>query len=214
MLRFAFTSMLWGFCLVAEAKAHPHIFVDARSVFLFTKDGHLGALRIFWTYDRFTTLFLFDTLGLDHDGRINTKDHAKILSAKTDLLPDNNGGVFLEVDGQDRRLTAPENETLFIEGDRITVTFDLPLKKPADVSGGTTILRLYDPAYYYTYRILPKTEQPHLPQTCTSEIISQDLWEADAALDSYFLALTERNEKPKQLEIGRFYADEVRLTCR
>lgn len=71
------------------------------------------------------------------------------------------------------------------------------------------------PAYYYTNRILPKTEQSlSLPQTCTSEVISQDPWEADAALDAYLLALIEKKEKPKQLQIGSFYADEVRLTCR
>lgn len=41
---------------------------------------------------------------------------------------------------------ATENETLLVEGDRITVIFDLPLTEAADLSGGTTVLRLYDPS--------------------------------------------------------------------
>lgn len=64
LLRFAFTSMLWGICLGGEAKANPHMFVDGQGRFSFTEAGHLGALRIVWTYDKFTTLFLFDTLDL------------------------------------------------------------------------------------------------------------------------------------------------------
>ena len=46
-------------CLGGPAKAHPHVFVDARTGFIFGTGGQLEALRISWTYDEFTTLILF-----------------------------------------------------------------------------------------------------------------------------------------------------------
>jgi ABC-type uncharacterized transport system substrate-binding protein len=49
-------------CLGGPAKAHPHVFVDARTGFIFGTDGQLEALRISWTYDEFTTLILFESM--------------------------------------------------------------------------------------------------------------------------------------------------------
>ncbi|MEM8823617.1 MAG: DUF1007 family protein, partial [Pseudomonadota bacterium] len=42
--------------LGAPAGAHPHVFVDAQSGFVFDDEGRLEALRITWTYDALTTL--------------------------------------------------------------------------------------------------------------------------------------------------------------
>ena len=42
------------------ALAHPHIFVDAKAGFRFNDAGQVEGFRISWTYDAFTTLFLFD----------------------------------------------------------------------------------------------------------------------------------------------------------
>ena len=36
-------------CLGGTAKAHPHVFVDARTGFIFGTDGQLEALRISWS---------------------------------------------------------------------------------------------------------------------------------------------------------------------
>ena len=68
-------------CLGGPAKAHPHVFVDARTGFIFGADGQLEALRISWTYDEFTTLILFESLNLDQDGdgQFNDTDRAAII---------------------------------------------------------------------------------------------------------------------------------------
>ncbi len=72
-------------CLVGTAKAHPHVFVDARTGFIFGTDGQLEALQISWTYDEFTTLILFETLNLDQDGdgQFNDTDRASIIEGET-----------------------------------------------------------------------------------------------------------------------------------
>lgn len=55
-------------CLGGPAKAHPLVFVEARTGFIFRADGQLKALRISWAYDEFTTLILFKSLNLDQEG--------------------------------------------------------------------------------------------------------------------------------------------------
>ena len=54
--------MLSAMCLGGVTKAHPHVFVDARTGFVFGRDRQLEAIKIAWLYDEFTTLVLFETL--------------------------------------------------------------------------------------------------------------------------------------------------------
>lgn len=202
-------------CLGSDAKAHPHIFVDARTGFLFTEDGHLRGLRVSWTYDAFTTLFLFDVLDLDKDGdgSLDNSDQAAIVAGETDWPPEYNGDVYLELAGQDRSLTRPQNATARMEDDRITVAFDLPLAQPADVSGNAAILRLYDPVFYYAYTILSDGQLPQpLPSNCDAEVNPFEPDAAAAALQSQ-LAVLSREETPEQDNVGRLFSDEVSLTC-
>lgn len=202
-------------CLGIDAKAHPHIFVDAQTGFLFTEEGHLRALRISWTYDAFTTLFLFDVLDLDKDGdgSLDDSDRAEIVSGETDWPPDYNGDVYLEVAGRDRPLARPGNAMAQMENDRITVAFDLPLAQPVDMSGTTAILRLYDPVFYYAYTILSDGQPPQpLPSICAAKVIPFEPDAAAAALQSQLAALS-KEETPEQDNVGRLFSDEVSLTC-
>lgn len=198
------------------ARAHPHIFVDARTGFLFSEGGQLRALRISWTYDAFTTLFLFDVLDLDKDGdsKLDDADRAAIVAGETDWPPEYNGDVYLELAGQDRSLTRPKNASARLEDDRITVAFDLPLARPADMSGKKAILRLYDPVFYYAYTILSDGQLPQsLPSTCDAKVIPFEPDAAAAALQAQLAALS-REETPEQENVGRLFSDEVSLTCR
>jgi len=76
VLRIFWTSLISILCLGGVAGAHPHVFVDARSGFIFGEDGTLEAVRVSWRYDEFTTLILFDSLDLDQDGdlKLNQAD--------------------------------------------------------------------------------------------------------------------------------------------
>jgi len=77
--------MLFAMCLGGVAKAHPHVFVDARTGFVFGSDRQLEAIKVSWRYDEFTTLVLFETLelDLDQDGQLNDADRVKILEGET-----------------------------------------------------------------------------------------------------------------------------------
>ncbi|WP_417586688.1 DUF1007 family protein [Pararhodobacter oceanensis] len=208
-------ALLSAMCLGQSAGAHPHVFVDAKAGFLFTGQGQLRGLRISWTYDAFTTLFLIDALDLDRDGdgQLNDEDRAAIVAGETDWPPDYNGDVYLEVAGQPRVLTRPENAVAGMEGDQITIVFDLPLAEPEALDGNPAILRLYDPVYYYAYQILPDdTLLQDLPRICEAAVIPFEPDSASAALQAKLAALS-REETPEQEDVGRLFSDQVRLTC-
>lgn len=193
------------------ALAHPHVFVDARTGFHFDDEGRLQALRITWTYDAFTSLTLFDILDLDkdNDGVLDDADRAAIVAGETEWQDDYKGDTYLEQNGQDVPLAKPINGQASLADDRITVSFDLPLATPIDVTDGV-VLKLYDPNYYYAYTVIGLEELA--TEGCRAELDPFVADEATAELQDK-LALLSREETPEQDGVGRLFADQVRLTC-
>lgn len=193
------------------AEAHPHVFVDAAAGFQFDAEGQLVSLRITWTYDAFTSLTLFEILDLDRDGdgRLDDADKAAIVAGETEWAEDYKGDTYLEMDGSDIRLARPLGGSAWMADDRISVTFDLPLVDPLQ-TGGEIVLKLYDPSYFYAYDVVAL--QGTSREDCTARIVPFEADVATAALRQQLAALS-REETPTQANVGRLFADEVRLTC-
>jgi ABC-type uncharacterized transport system substrate-binding protein len=209
----------WGLicvalCLGGPAKAHPHVFVDARTGFIFGADGQLEALRISWTYDEFTTLILFESLNLDQDGdgQFNDADHAAIIEGETNWDSAYRGDVYLELSGQDYPLGRPEAAVVTLNNNQVEVSFDLPLSQPIRIDTAPVFLRLYDPFFYYAYTIVPPTDPSDLPEGCQALIVAFEANTAESALQDKLAALG-LDEIPAVENVGRLFSDEVRLTC-
>lgn len=196
------------------ALAHPHIFVDAKAGFAFDEAGQVDGLRISWTYDAFTTLFLFDVLDLDKDGdgALDDKDYAAILKGETEWQEGYVGDIYFEVNEVVQPHLVPVNAEALYEDERITVRFDLPLEAPVDVAGQDVVLRLYDPNYYYAYSVIEIVEPKPVPENCDLALYP---FEPDALTSDLLVALgtLSREEQPEQEGIGRMFSDEVVLTC-
>ena len=110
-------------CLGGVTKAHPHVFVDARTGFVFGSGRQLEAIKISWRYDEFTTLVLFETLELDQDqdGQLNDADRVKILEGETNWPQDYKGDIYLEVLGLDYPLGRPEAAAVMLNANQIEV---------------------------------------------------------------------------------------------
>jgi ABC-type uncharacterized transport system substrate-binding protein len=209
----------WGLlfivmCLGGPAKAHPHVFVDARTGFIFGSDGQLEALRISWTYDEFTTLILFESLNLDldGDGQFNDADRAAVIDGEVNWDPDYKGDVYLEIAGEDYPLGRPEAAAVTLENNQVEVSFDLPLSLPVRIDNTPVFLRLYDPIFFYAYTILPAIASVDLPEDCQVQIVPFEPNAAENALQEELTALG-REEAPTQENVGRLFSDEVHLTC-
>jgi ABC-type uncharacterized transport system substrate-binding protein len=201
-------------CLGGPAKAHPHVFVDARTGFIFGTDGQLKALRISWTYDEFTTLILFESLNLDQDGdgQFNDADRAAIIEGETNWDRAYKGDVYLELAGQDYPLGRPEAAGVTLNNNQVEISFDLPLSHSVRIDNTPVYLRLCDPFFYYAYTILPAINPPNLPEDCQAQIVPFEPKAAESALQDKMAALG-REDIPAVENIGRLFSDEVQLTC-
>lgn len=214
MLQKFWVIMLFAMCLGGVTKAHPHVFVDARTGFVFGSDRQLEAIKVSWRYDEFTTLVLFETLelDLDQDGQLNDADRVKILEGETNWPQDYKGDIYLEVLGQDYPLGRPEAAAVMLNANQIEVSFDLPLSQPVRVDSAPIFLRLYDPFFYFAYTIVSAKASPDLPEDCEAQIVHFEPTKAERVLQDMLAALG-RDDSPEIENVGRLFSDEVQLTC-
>lgn len=106
MIRTFGSLILCAMCLAQTAKAHPHVFLDARTGFIFGEHGYLKALRMSWTHDQFATLIPFEALDLD--GHLGATVRADIVASKPNWAAHYKGDVHLEIVGQARQFGRPE----------------------------------------------------------------------------------------------------------
>ena len=214
MLHKFWVIMLSVMCLGGVTKAHPHVFVDARTGFIFGSDQQLETIKISWRYDEFTTLVLFETLELDQDqdGQLNDADRVKILEGETNWPQDYKGDIYLEVLGQDYPLGRPEAAAVMLNANQIEVSFDLPLSQPVRVDNSPIFLRLYDPFFYFAYTIVSAKASPDLPEDCEAQIVHFEPTKAERVLQD-MLAVLGRDDSPEIENVGRLFSDEVQLTC-
>ncbi|MBO6777602.1 MAG: DUF1007 family protein [Marinibacterium sp.] len=203
--------ILSGVWAADPAVSHPHVFVDTQAGFQFAADGRLEMLRVVWTYDAFTSLTLFEILDLDKDGdgQLNDADRAAIVKGETEWQEGYVGDMYLEKDGANIPLARPVDGAAWMANDRISVSFDLPLAAPFDANG-TTVLRVYDPSYYYAYDVVALIGGAK--EGCAAAISPFEPDTADEKLLLQLAALS-REETPEQENVGRLFADEVWLTC-
>ena len=201
-------------CLGGPVKAHPHVFVDARTGFIFDADGQLETISISWTYDEFTTLILFESLNLDQDGdgQFNDTDRAAIIEGETNWDSAYKGDVYLEFAGQDYPLGRPEAAAVTLNNNQVEVSFDLPLSQPVRVDSTPIFLRLYDPFFYFAYTIVSAKASPDLPEDCEAQIVLFEPTAAESVIQDKLAALG-REDRPEIENVGRLFSDEVQLTC-
>jgi len=213
MIRLLATTLIL-LTLGSAATAHPHVFVDVRGTFVLDDRGRLAAVRINWLYDEFTSLVLYDTLGLDADGDgvLDAADLKKVETGETDWPPDYKGDTYLLIDGEDAPLSRPREAKAEIDGDRIGVGFTLYLENPLDMAGRTANLQLYDPAYYYAYSVTEGSGLDEPAEGCSVSIVPFEPSAETADIRAELSSLS-REEIPENPNIGALFAENIYLSC-
>lgn len=196
------------------ANAHPHIFVDADGGYIFNDHGDLEAVRVFWLYDEYSTLFLYDTLDLDKDGdgQLNEADLEKVRQGETTWDAGYEGDTYLWIDGQKQQLLPPIKTSAHMVKGRIGVSFELHLLTPLDMAGRSANLKLYDPIYYYAYSIPNEGRIFGNAPDCHVRVNRFTADQYSAKLQTELSALS-REDMPENPNIGAKFAEEIVLQC-
>ena len=216
------TAPLVAACIVgtafasATAHAHPHVYVTVETTALVGADTVVTGLRHRWTFDEMYSSFAVQ--GLDKKGGNEpTRDDLKEL-AKLNVESLKEFGYFthpqvLAAGGAPEKaaMKPPEDYFLEFKDGQLSLTFTLPLEKPAPVSKTPLGFTVYDPTYFIAFQFAKDkalTLAQGAPATCKIEMKAQanEQAQADKLSDAFSKALGPGSG-------GGLMADNAVVTC-
>ncbi|MBE7635890.1 DUF1007 family protein [Sneathiella sp. P13V-1] len=209
--RFFFWSFLVVFTAIsAPVSAHPHAWIDLKTTPLFNDKGEIIGLKQLWLFDDFYSAYILQTLPKADDGLYEQKAIDEL--AKMNLQNLEEYKYFTVIKGGEKPLEhdAVTNYRSYVEGSRLAMEFDLPLKTPVDPKKVPVEYLVYDPIYYIEILHAKLDDAITLPKAgpCTYSLIPP----SPAREQSLAAANLDRDDTA-EYGFGVYFAEIVSLTC-
>lgn len=203
--------------ITSNGRAHPHVWIDMQTKLLFSEDGHIQALEIYWLFDPIYSAFL--TLTVDHIAKKGAKNaHSKFAEGMVDRLKNHNYFTEVTVDG--KRIKPSHNSTATSgtlktgkNKDRFWTKMTLEFSQPIDPKTQKFVYSVYDPTYYI--EILHAEKRPAFELVgikgdgCVGNIIRAN---PDKEIRTFAASLDKTQSGGNKL--GKLFAEKIVLQCK
>lgn len=129
---------------LAQAQAHPHIFIDGKVAVGFDEQGRVATLRNSWTFDTAFSVWMVQGLDTDGDGVVSSEEMQELADENMIGLADFG---FYTYAGDNLALQAVGDQRMSYADNRVTLDFSLAAVAP-QAPGLRFELGIYDPEYY------------------------------------------------------------------
>ncbi len=167
-LTLSLACLLMGFSL--PAAAHPHVWITAKAEVIFS-DGKVTGIRHHWTFDEAYTAFVTQGLDKDNDGKLTPDELQELADENAVGLADFDYFTTLKVFGKAQAFDTPREARMTMDGKQVAMSFLLPLKAPAAVTGPMAI-EIDDDSFFVYFSLVDKTAVTlaNAPQGCVTNI--------------------------------------------
>lgn len=148
-------ALLLTFAGIAGARAHPHVWVAARSEVVFGPDGKILGLKNAWEFDEMYSAFAVQ--GLGKGGKPPTREElAPLARTNVESLAEFDYFTYAKQNGARLAFKAPEDAYLESNDKKIvTLHFFLPLETPVSAKKPFSF-QMYDPTYFVAFALEKK----------------------------------------------------------
>ena len=180
--------------VAAPALAHPHVWVTAKAELIYASDGKVTAVRHIWTFDEAYSAYVTQGLDKNNDGNLTPEELQDLAKVNTESLGDFDYFTHLKANGAKQAFGAPRDPKMVFENGAATLSFHLPLKKPA-VSKALAF-EVYDPSFFVAFAMAEGEDAVKLagaPQGCATTITRPkpvDTAQQQRLSEAFFDALT------------------------
>lgn len=210
MSRFAAALALAGLFAATPASAHPHVWVNVVSQLQYAPDGALTGVRHAWTFDEGFSAFALQGLEEGPDGKPSEKTLRELAQVNIDSMKEFDYFTFAARGKDKLAFAAPKDYALGYDGTALTLTFTLPLAKPA-ASAGTTTVDVYDPTYFVAFALADKdpVTLAGAPAACKIALHRPDpaIGATTSLSEGFFSALTSSSQ------YGSQFANRANISC-
>ena len=132
----------------SAARAHPHVFVEARAEVQLDAAGRLVAVRNIWRFD--DVFSAYARQGLEHlkTGRLTPKSLEALARVNIHSLDPYRYFTHVHLDGKRVPLGSGGGQQLADDGETLTWTFTVTPPAPIPLPEGGLTIDLYDPEYF------------------------------------------------------------------
>lgn len=130
------------------AKAHPHVWVDSATTFVFDQDRRLVELRHRWRFDEIFGSFVMSEFDENQNGRFDGDEVAKVRADGFQALEEFGYFTIVRIDGERVPIEDVVSFEARIEERVLVYEFGLGLPEPVDPAERDVVVGVYDPAYY------------------------------------------------------------------
>ena len=180
--------------LGAPALAHPHVWVTAKAELVYAPDGRVAAVRHSWTFDQAYSAFVTQGLDKNNDGKLTPDELQDLAKVNTESLADFEYFTHLKASGAKQAFDPPREQAMVFENGAATLSFHLPLKKPA--ANKAVALEVYDPAFFVAFGMAEGEDAIKLanaPKGCTASVTrpkAAETAQQQRLSEAFFQALT------------------------
>lgn len=213
--RFVFP-LVASLALAAPAHAHPHVWITAKAEIAYGEGGRVTGIRHAWTFDASYSAFVTQGLDKNGDGRLAPDELAGLATENTANLAEFGYFTKLKVAGRDQLFADPTEPGMAMEGDKLTLSFLLPLKAPVAQGRGVAALEVYDPTFFVSFSLSEGTDAARLagaPAGCAATVTRPKTPEPVQAAakpgmsEAFFEALTASSN------YGLQFANRILVAC-
>lgn len=196
--------------------AHPHVWVTSKAA-LDYESGRVTGIHHAWTFDASYSAFVTQGLDKNGDGKLSSEELQGLAAENTTNLAEYVYFTKLKVAGREQEFGEPREPRMQMDGDKLTLSFVLPLKSPAAQGRGVAAMEVYDPTYFVAFSLAEGADAARLkgaPSGCATSITRaknadpQETADAGKPLsEAFFEALTASSN------FGEQYANRVIVAC-
>src|SRR5215210_4966528 len=199
--------LAWG----APALAHPHVWVTAKAELIYASDGKVAAVRHSWTFDEAYSAFVTQGLDKNNDGKLSSDELQELAKVNTESLAEFEYFTHLKANGAKQAFDAPRDQQMTFQNGAATLSFDLPLKRPA--ANRMVAFEIYDPSFFVAFAMAEGEDAVKLadaPKGCAATVTRPkpvDAAQQQRLSEAFFQALTAT------ADYGASQANKVIVAC-
>jgi ABC-type uncharacterized transport system substrate-binding protein len=148
---------VFAVCVMAvdAARAHPHVWIVAKSELVYAPDGSLTGVRHAWTFDDMFSTYALQGLETKTKGVYTREELAPLAQTNVESLKEYGYFTFAKTGAtgsqKKQKFAEPVDYYLDYKDSALTLHFMLPLKVPAKAE--TLAVEVFDPAYFIDFSL-------------------------------------------------------------
>jgi ABC-type uncharacterized transport system substrate-binding protein len=201
----------------ADSRAHPHVWIEARSDVVFDDQGLIVAVNHEWKMDESYSEMATDGLDADGDGLYSPQELEPLTKENIESLREYSYFTFMKSGDSAVAFGDIVEAGQLWSHKRLTLHFQMRLRDPVDPTKSRVYYRVYDPDYFISIEFPTKEAVTALggkPAGCAVELRDPVANDETAQTKAMLASKGKEWQPPPEQDFGAMFAQPIIVSCK